>query len=408
MTHPQDIAIADYTYSLPDDRIAAFPLPERDASRLLVYKKGRITETVYRHIAQALPPGSLLVFNNTRVINARLMFTKPTGGVVEVFCLEPAGPITEYATVMAQTGSAVWNCMVGGISKWKEGPLVKTLDIQGLPVTLEAWLDNREADACRIRFSWQPALLSFAEIMAAAGDVPLPPYIKRKAMGSDNERYQTIFAEEQGSVAAPTAGLHFTEAIFEQLTLRNIERDFVTLHVGAGTFRPVKAERMEDHAMHAEWIDVAADTIARLAQAPVGHLVAVGTTSLRTLESLYWFGVKALLQPSAAALQLGQWDVYGEPLAGSNFSVAEALGALLQWLQQRELPRLFTQTSLLIAPGYRFRMANALVTNFHQPQSTLLLLVAAAVGEDWRRIYQYALDNGFRFLSYGDGSLLMM
>jgi S-adenosylmethionine:tRNA ribosyltransferase-isomerase len=406
MTPPQQIAIADFTYTLPDDRIAAFPLPERDASRLLVYQQGQISETLYRHIDTVLPPGCLLVCNNTKVINARLAFVKPTGGVVEVFCLEPMGAVAEYTTVMQQRGSAIWKCMVGGVGKWKSGPLAKTLALPGGEAVLEARLEAQLPDAYQVAFSWQPAHLSFAEILLAAGDVPLPPYIKRRAQGSDSERYQTVFAQWEGSVAAPTAGLHFTEAIFEKLAAKQIDREFVTLHVGAGTFKPVKAAQMEGHLMHAEWMEVSVAGVERLAAA--GCPVAVGTTSLRTMESLYWLGAKALLQPGLATLQLGQWDVYGAPLANADVHVAEALGALAQWLRNKNLDKLFTQTQLLIAPGYRFRVAKALITNFHQPQSTLLLLVAAAVGQDWRRIYQYALENGFRFLSYGDGSLLWM
>lgn len=407
-TTPQQIAIADYTYELPDDRIANFPLPERDASRLLVYRQGQISETLYKNIDTVLPPGSILVFNNTKVINARMVFTKPTGGAIEIFCLEPAGAITEYTTVMNQTGSTVWKCLIGGVSKWKEGPLVKQLTIQGMPVTLEARLEATLTDAWQVRFSWEPAQLSFAEIIMAAGDVPLPPYIKRQVTAGDDERYQTIFAQWEGSVAAPTAGLHFTEAIFAKLTQQGIGREFVTLHVGAGTFKPVKAALMQEHVMHAEWIDVTTETISSLITALPRGIVAVGTTSLRTLESLYWMGTKALLQPDCRSLHLSQWDVYETPLKDANPSATAALTALLQWLQRNNLNRLFAQTQLLIAPGYTFRMVKALVTNFHQPKSTLLLLVAAAVGNNWRDIYQYALDNGFRFLSYGDGSLLYM
>lgn len=405
-TNPQQIAIADYTYELPNDRIAHFPLPERDASKLLVYRNGQITETLYQSIDTQLPEGCLLVFNNTKVINARMVFTKSTGGAIEIFCLEPAGPITEYTTVMNQKGSAAWHCLIGGIGKWKGGALEKRLQVQGQDVLLQARLAAKLPDAWEVQFSWEPAHLSFAEIIAAAGDVPLPPYIKRSTTTADDERYQTIFAQWEGSVAAPTAGLHFTERIFDKLAQRNIERQFVTLHVGAGTFKPVKAATMQEHIMHAEWIDVPASTIASLITALPRGIVAVGTTSLRTLESLYWMGAKVWLQPDIAQLQLEQWDVYQAPLNQRQPSPVEALTALLGWLQQRNLDRLFTQTQLLIAPGYTFRMVKGLVTNFHQPQSTLLLLVAAAIGEDWRNVYQYALENDFRFLSYGDGSLL--
>ncbi len=406
MEAPQHIQISDYTYSLPDERIAAFPLPERDASKLLVYREGTITESVYRNIDAFLPGGSLLVFNNTRVINARILFRKSSGGTIEIFCLEPAGTINEYNTVMSQTGQSAWKCMIGGASKWKEGPLTKQLTIQDTAVTLEVQLLEKLADAYKAVFSWQPAHFSFAEIIAAAGDVPLPPYIKRTATGGDTERYQTIYAESEGSVAAPTAGLHFTGAIFEKLALSHISHEFITLHVGAGTFKPVKASTMQGHLMHAEWIDVSAATIRNLVEKLKDGIIAVGTTSLRTLESLYWLGVKAHQQPDAASLQLLQWDVYEAPLSNTTLTAAEALQALLKWMQQRNMVAIFTQTQLLITPGYRFRMVMAIITNFHQPQSTLLLLVAAAVGQNWRSIYDYALNNDFRFLSYGDGSLL--
>jgi S-adenosylmethionine:tRNA ribosyltransferase-isomerase len=408
MEAPQNIQISDYTYNLPDERIAALPLPERDASKLLVHKDGVISESIYKNIDAFLPKGCLLVFNNTRVINARILFQKATGGTIEIFCLEPGGTISEYSSVMSQTGNSTWKCMIGGASKWKEGPLIKQLTIQDTVVTLEVRLIEKLADAYKASFSWQPAHFSFAEIIAAAGDVPLPPYIKRETTGNDTERYQTIYAQWEGSVAAPTAGLHFTGAIFEKLANKNISHEFITLHVGAGTFKPVKAATMQGHLMHSEWIDVSAVTISNLSEKLKDGIIAVGTTSLRTLESLYWLGVKAQLQPDADALQLAQWDVYEAPLCNTTLTPVEALRALLHWLQQRNMTALFTQTQLLITPGYRFHMVRAIITNFHQPQSTLLLLVAAAIGPGWRSIYEYALDNDFRFLSYGDGSLLFI
>jgi S-adenosylmethionine:tRNA ribosyltransferase-isomerase len=408
MEAPQNIQISDYTYHLPDERIAAFPLPERDASKLLVYREGTITASVYKEIDTFLPEGCLLVFNNTRVINARILFQKATGGTIEIFCLEPGGATSEYSTVMSQAGSSTWKCMIGGASKWKEGPLTKQLTIHATPVTLEVRLLEKLADAYKAEFSWQPAHFSFAEVIAAAGDVPLPPYIKRETTINDTERYQTIYAQWEGSVAAPTAGLHFTSDVFEKLALKNISHEFITLHVGAGTFKPVKASTMQGHLMHAEWIDVSAAAISNIIQKLKDGIIAVGTTSLRTLESLYWLGVKAHQQPDAASLQLLQWDVYEPPLSNTTLTAAEALQALLQWMQQQNMAALFTQTQLLITPGYRFRMVVAIITNFHQPQSTLLLLVAAAVGHNWRSIYNYALNNDFRFLSYGDGSLLFI
>ncbi len=408
MSQPQELSIQDFTYLLPEERIAAFPLEERDASKLLVYRAGSITTDIYKNIDTHLPSGSLLVFNDTRVINARILFQKLTGGVIEIFCLEPVEAVNEYSTMMNQRAQSVWKCMIGGASKWKGGPLEKPLLVQDKEVLLRVELLDKLPDAYVARFSWTPDHYSFAEVLLAAGDVPLPPYIKRKTDSADAERYQTIYARAEGSVAAPTAGLHFTPAVMDKLGQKAVGKTFVTLHVGAGTFKPVKAAVMADHEMHAEWIDVAGEDIQHIHNKLEQGITAVGTTSLRTLESLYWLGVKAALQPDADSLQLQQWDVYQPPLSTARLHAGEALTALLNWLHRKGMTRLFTQTQLLIAPGYRFRMVQAIVTNFHQPQSTLLLLVAAAVGEQWRSIYEYALQNDFRFLSYGDGSLLFI
>lgn len=402
---PAKISIQDYTYQLPEDKIALHPLAQRDASKLLVYKQGTITENTFANIARLLPEQTLLVFNNTRVINARIRFKKTTGAAIEVFCLEPQGNITEYSTVMAATGHSQWKCLVGGAAKWKNEVLKKQLTVNGEAVLLQARMIDKLPEAYSIAFSWLPAHVSFAAVIEEAGDTPLPPYIKRSTDEEDVSRYQTIFAEQDGSVAAPTAGLHFTENIFAQLAEKNISKTFVTLHVGAGTFKPVKAASMQDHEMHAEYIDVNEETMRGL-QGKIGKLAAVGTTSLRTLESLYWLGVKAYLNPTENKLTIHQWDVYNEPLLSADVKPAQALEALLAWMQQNNTTHIFTQTQLLIAPGYKFRMANMLITNFHQPQSTLLLLVAAAIGEDWKKMYNYALQNDFRFLSYGDGNLI--
>lgn len=406
MSDPRNISIHDFNYTLPDEKIALFPLEERDASRLLIYKDGDIKEDRYKNIADYLPAQSMLVFNNTRVINARLRFQKPGGGKIEIFCLEPAGLITEYSTVMNQRGASRWKAFIGGAAKWKETYLEKQLTINNQPVILKAKLEEKIPDAYIVSFSWEPASISFAEILESTGDIPLPPYIKRTTNEDDENRYQTIYAEHNGSVAAPTAGLHFTEHIFSQLSNKNISCEYITLHVGAGTFKPVKAEKMEGHEMHAEWIDVSLNSLKNLLNQEM--IIAVGTTSLRTLESLYWLGVKASLNPESDKLSLQQWDVYEKPLSGTVMPCKEALNCLLKWMEEKKLDRLFTQTQLLITPGYQFRVAKALITNFHQPQSTLLLLVAAAIGNNWKTIYQYALDNDFRFLSYGDGNLLFM
>lgn len=366
-----------------------------------------MTDSVYRQVDHHLPSNSLLVFNDTKVIRARILFKKQSGGIIEIFCLEPAEAIHDYQVVMARTGSVRWKCMIGGASKWKSGPLVKWLKIEGKDIEFHASLVDRSPEAYIVEFSWHPENISFAAIIEAAGDIPLPPYIKRTTEQNDTERYQTIYAKEPGSVAAPTAGLHFTPAIFESLEQKHIRSAFVTLHVGAGTFKPVKAETMNDHIMHAEWIDVDLGLINTLIEHP-HPVIAVGTTSARTLESLYWMGVKVMNNPLLKQVQLDQWDVYMTPLNEISFSAKTALAALAHWMKKNALPRLFTQTQLLIAPGYSFRVVNALITNFHQPRSTLLLLVAAAIGPDWKKLYEHALDSGYRFLSYGDGCLLFI
>ena len=415
MTDPRHISIQDFTYELPEEKIALHPLPERDASKLLIYKKGIIQEDVYSNISEHLPAGSLLVFNNSKVINARIRFKKNSGGIIEIFCLEPYELLNEYSSIMNKTGTVRWKCFVGGAAKWKEKEILKELiinnvaypDLFGKKLIVKAVLVEKLPDAYVIEFSWEPAHYSFAEVIELAGDIPLPPYIKREAAIEDSGRYQTIYAKQDGSVAAPTAGLHFTEAIFDKLASKHIEKEYVTLHVGAGTFKPVKAATMQDHEMHAEWIDVSIETIRKIILKK-DEVIAVGTTSLRTLETLYWLGVKASLNSQAGKLELKQWDVYDPPLNDSNLSAADALASLINWMEARGLQRIFTQTQLLITKGYTFKMVKALVTNFHQPQSTLLLLVAAAVGDDWKKIYKYALEHEYRFLSYGDGNLIFI
>lgn len=408
MIDPKNISIQDYTYELPDEKIALRPLTARGDSKLLVYNKGCIEETTYKSIHKYIPAKSLLVFNDTRVIKARVLFGKPTGGIIEIFCLEPYESINEYSSIMNKKERVKWKCMIGGASKWKGGELVKSLESEVGSSEFRARLVEKFPDAYVVEFSWQPADLSFAEVLEQAGDIPLPPYIKRTTDTDDTERYQTIYAKDEGSVAAPTAGLHFTREIFDNLAKNNIGTDFITLHVGAGTFKPVKAAAMEDHVMHAEWIEVKAAMIENLMANIDGGIIAVGTTATRTLESLYWMGIKAHLNPDIASLQLSQWEVYEEPLISHNLSVNEALTALLNWLKNKKLSKLFTSTQILITPGYSFKMVKAIITNFHQPQSTLLLLVAAAVGKDWKAIYDHALQHDFRFLSYGDGCLLFI
>ena len=443
--HPKNIRIADFSYDLPADSIAYYPLAERDASRLLIYRAGELHEDIYRNIAGHLPEGSLLVFNNTRVVEARIVFQKPTGGQIEIFCLEPPAEYGGIAAALTQTGSVRWTCLIGGASKWKPGQVLrKEIRMHGGPaagsdpvatIVLEARWVQRLEGAFLIELSWTPAGLSFAELLHRAGLVPLPPYIHRTVESADSERYQTVYALHDGSVAAPTAGLHFTEAIFQQLETRQIERTFVTLHVGAGTFLPVKAATLGDHPMHIEFIAVRTEAIRELlARLHDGRpVIAVGTTSARTLESLYWLGLKVASDASILPedLVVHQWDAYaggvpretvggaettgGEDAMGSAVAVeasapadvAGALQALLAWMERRGLGELVTTTQLLITPGYTWKIVGGLVTNFHQPESTLLLLIASLIGEDWRVVYNYALKHGFRFLSYGDGCLLL-
>jgi S-adenosylmethionine:tRNA ribosyltransferase-isomerase len=405
--HPKDLSIKDFTYSLPEVKIARYPLTQRDASRLLIYKDDTITNDVYRNIATHLPPDSLVVFNNTKVVEARLLFQKPTGGVIEIFCLEPGTQYTDITSAMLQQGKVYWQCLVGGASKWKHGQVLeKQITTTNEQLTLNAAYIEKKAGSFVIELSWTPSHYSFAEILHYAGAIPLPPYIKRDVEETDKERYQTIYAQQDGSVAAPTAGLHFTDTIFQQLHTRRIDTAFVTLHVGAGTFKPVKSETMKDHDMHAEFIDVSKTAIESLLQHLDQTVIAIGTTSMRTIESLYWLGVKAAAGTSInieKILLVDQWEPYE---TNPSISPKESLTALLQWMNENRSDRLLAKTQIIIAPGYKPKIVKALVTNFHQPQSTLLLLVAALIGPSWKEVYKYAMENNFRFLSYGDGCLL--
>ena len=405
--HPKNLLIADFTYSLPDKKIAKYPLAERDGGKLLVFKNGKITETVYRNIDDFLPDESLLIFNNTRVVEARLLFEKPTGGVIEIFCLEPGEQYPDITSAVQQKGKVLWKCLIGGAGKWKHGTVLKKI-ISGDEgeVVLQAAIIDRLPDCFLIELTWQPAELIFAEVLQIAGLIPLPPYLHRNAEEDDKKRYQTIYAENDGSVAAPTAGLHFTDVVFDKLAAKNISSEFVTLHVGAGTFKPVKSERLNEHEMHAEFIEITEKALQNLINNTDKTVVAVGTTSLRTIETLYWMGVKLMKQPEATMdeLSIKQWDPY--EIETENLSAKDALMTVRKWMVKNQLKKLITKTQILIAPGYSLKIAKGIVTNFHQPQSTLLLLIAAIVGEEWKRIYEYALNNDFRFLSYGDGCLL--
>lgn len=410
--HPKHLSINDFTYHLPAEKIAFHPLVERDQSKLLIFKQEDIKEDIYENIADHLPKNSLLIFNNTKVIPARILFKKETGGTIEIFCLEPfvqkdSFGEEEYINAMSKNSSAKWKCMVGGAGKWKTTALTKKIILKDDEIIVTATLKQKLPDAYVAEFSWQPGHYTFSEIIEQAGEIPLPPYIKRVVAENDKERYQTIYAKNKGSVAAPTAGLHFTPAIFSSLKNKNIKTDFVTLHVGAGTFKPVKSETMQLHDMHSEWIDVTAYTIENILNNLAENIIAVGTTSLRTIESLYWMGVKCYLNKNAQIneLEIKQWDVYEEPLCKDEIDAKVALTSLLTWMKKNEQQKLLIKTQILIAPGYSFKIAKALITNFHQPKSTLLLLVAA-ITKGWKKLYEYALENNFRFLSYGDGCLI--
>jgi S-adenosylmethionine:tRNA ribosyltransferase-isomerase len=396
------IQIRDYDYPLPDARIAKFPLTERDSSKLLVYDGGNISETVFRSLPSLLPEGALMVFNNTRVIQARLHFRKGEdlqGALIEVFLLEPANPV-EYQENFARKGSCSWYCLVGNLKKWKERKLTRILNIDHSTLTITAERIGTHGTSQEIRFTWD-ANLTWAEVIDAVGELPIPPYLNRKTEESDKTTYQTVYSKIKGSVAAPTAGLHFTPKVLADIDAKGIEREEVTLHVGAGTFRPVKSEDIGGHEMHSEHIAVHRHTIERLL-AHNGEAIAVGTTSVRTLESLYYMGV--LASQGKEDLHVPQWIPYEYD---NSLSTMEALTALLRYMDEQNEEVLHSSTQIIIAPGYKYHIVRRMITNFHQPQSTLLLLVSAFIGDAWHNVYDYALSHDFRFLSYGDSSMLV-
>lgn len=400
------IHISDFSYPLPSERIAKFPVKERNNSKLLIYYHGNISEDKFYNIANYLPAESLMIFNNTKVIQARLHFHKPTGALIEVFLLDPESP-ADYEQMFSSTGECVWRCLVGNLKKWKSGPLELPFEHNGNMVTLRATIQESISVDQKVLFEWDDATLTFAELLDIVGELPIPPYLNRATQESDKETYQTVYSKIKGSVAAPTAGLHFTARELEELPKHGIEREEVTLHVGAGTFKPVKTDTIGAHPMHTEYICVKRETIERLLHYDA-KAIAVGTTSVRTLESLYYIGCK--LQKSQeldeSELVVGQWEPY-DMEGQCRLSPIQALENVLNYLERHELGRLHTSTQIMIAPGYEYKIVKALVTNFHQPQSTLLLLVSAFVNGDWRSIYEYALAHDFRFLSYGDSSLLI-
>ena len=401
------IRIKDYNYDLPDERIAKFPLPERDKSKLLVYNHGEVSQDVFSNITRYLPQGALMVFNNTKVIQARLHFRKETGSLIEIFLLEPALP-ADYEQMFQTTGACSWYCLVGNLKKWKGGPLTTTVEMPGQPsVQLSAERDMSCETALKIDFKWTgDDKLSFAELIDKVGELPIPPYLNRNTQESDKTTYQTVYSKIKGSVAAPTAGLHFTQKVLADIDQHGIDREELTLHVGAGTFKPVKSEEIEGHAMHTEYVCIRRSTLEKLLQHNC-EAVAVGTTSVRTLESLYYMGCKVKANPNVSLDQLhvNQWEPYASTT--TTITPAEAIGELIAYMDRNNLPSLHSSTQIIIAPGYQYKIVKRLITNFHQPQSTLLLLVSAFVGGDWKSIYRYALDNDFRFLSYGDSSILI-
>ena len=394
----------DYDYDLPADRIAQYPVEERDKSQLLIYKDHIIGKDIFRNIDEYLPSDSLLVFNNTRVIRARVLFHKVTGAVIEILCLEPIAP-SDYAISFGSKEPIEWKCIIGNLKKWKSGKLVTTFKHKSKQYNLYAEKLLQEGDAWKIKFSWNSDKICFGEVIESAGHIPLPPYIDREDEIEDNERYQTIYSRIKGSVAAPTAGLHFTDYVLEKIKLRGIKSAQLTLHVGAGTFQPVKTDDIFLHEMHCEHFSIDSGTIQLLIE-NLGKIVPVGTTSVRTLESLYWLGVKLMQSPlvEAPVLTLRQWESYQ---LKTNISAKDSLEAILSLLKLRNSDYLQAMTSIMIIPGYEFRITNGMVTNFHQPRSTLLLLISAWTGNKWKDIYSFALKNRFRFLSYGDSSLLL-
>lgn len=400
------IQIKNFNYNLPDERIAKFPLAKRDNSKLLLYRHGEVTEDVFHNIAQYLPKGALMVFNNTKVIQARLHFRKETGALIEVFLLEPYMP-ADYEQMFQTTGHCSWLCMIGNLKKWKEGTLKRTFDVKGKEVTLVAERKEDVHKSYRVDFSWDASDVSWAELLDAVGELPIPPYLNRETQESDKTTYQTVYSKIKGSVAAPTAGLHFTPEVLADIDRHGIDREELTLHVGAGTFKPVKSEEIQDHEMHTEYICVHRQTLEKLIRHEA-KAIAVGTTSVRTLESLYYIGVKLekTLDFSEEELHVCQWEPYENAVA-KPITPLKAIENILAYLDKHGLSALHASTQIIIAPGYEYNIVKMLVTNFHQPQSTLLLLVSAFVHGDWRKIYDYALAHDFRFLSYGDSSLLI-
>ena len=404
MSHPSTLHIDEYDYPLPDERIAKFPLENRVDSKLLYFNGHTSCKKKFIDLPELLPKNSFLIFNETKVVRARLLFKKPTGATIEIFCLEPVEPVNDFQLAFQQTSGVVWKCLVGNVKRWKSGELIKIVEVDGKSIRLTAEKVEQLAETFLIRFTWQPAEIHFHEIINLSGLVPLPPYLNREAQPDDTIRYQTVYAKHDGSVAAPTAGLHFTEEILNQLSAKGIENEKVTLHVGAGTFKPVSSATLAEHEMHVEKIVVPLSALKNLQKKLNQPVIPVGTTSMRTLESLFWLAVK--LHQGDESMTVEQWDPY-QLKVEEGFTSAKALNTIIDFLEKNQLKALYGQTRLMIAPGYQFRFANGLITNFHQPKSTLLLLVSALIGDSWKMAYNFALEHDFRFLSYGDSCLFL-
>lgn len=403
---PKNIQISEFTYSLPDEKIAKYPLQKRDASKLCIYNKGDISQSTYKNLADFIPESSLLVFNNTRVVEARMHFYTENGAAIELFFLEAVDEKIDPSIAMQASPSIQIKCYIGNAKRWKTETLTHNFLVNGQAITLTASNKTMQSDYYHVLLSWDSVDVVFVDLLHAFGKIPLPPYIKREVSIEDAERYQTVFAEELGSVAAPTAGLHFTKDVLERLTKKGIDQAYLTLHVGAGTFKPVTSTEIGGHSMHGEYFEISKETVQQLIDAKNSvKIIAVGTTSTRTLESLYWIGNQLFYNPdlNSTDLMVSQWIPYDKTL---ECSTQEALNAVLQWMEKRGLSQFSSRTQIIIVPGYTYKVIDGIITNFHQPESTLLLLIAALIGENWRKVYEYALENNFRFLSYGDGSLL--
>lgn len=397
--HPKNLSIQDFTYTLPDEKIAQQALTQRDSSKLLIYKDNIIKEDVFYNIENHLNNNTLIFSNKTKVVYARMLFKKATGANIEIFCLEPYAPTNDIQIALQLKEKITWKCFIGNAKKWKNEPLILTVD----NIELKAYLIEKNSQYNLVEFDWTPKDLAFSQVLEKIGHVPLPPYINREDTNDDKQRYQTVFAKIEGSVAAPTAGLHFTPQLLESLKKKKIIFDEVTLHVGAGTFKPVDANILENHEMHHEYIFISQDNIKNILNNLDKNILAVGTTTMRTIESMYWLGVKAFFKTLKLEDEVQQWEPYSYNIELP--SKIESLEAFLQFLTENNIDSYRTSTQIIIAPGYNFKIVDILITNFHQPQSTLLLLVAAFIGKDWKAVYQYALDNNFRFLSYGDACL---